>query len=1038
MNKRPLLLMTLVLCVSSSLAAFAASGPRAWAPPDQTRSATPAAAAAETDDPDLPAFMQGQVDKEWYLQARSAHLDLLQGLPYDLSGGVNPRLAAIEQMQQKLLVMGPITSAAWSPLGPAPIPNGQTTTIATAVSGRVTAIAIHPTNPNTVYVGTAQGGVYRSLNGGTTWTAIFDNAASLAIGALALAPSNPTILYVGTGEPSLSCDSYFGVGLYRIDGADTAPVLNGPFNPTPTTDVLGAKTFTGRSISQILVDAANPATIFVSTSSGIGGMGCDAYGASPPVTALRGIYRSTTGTSGSPSFQKLTVTTAGSIAPDVSGNRIVSDMIYDPTDATGNTIVCWVYGNAAALDGGIYRTTNALAATPTFSQTFTTTVSSSRGAFAANRVSGVTTMIVGTGESAAGTGCTSGSGCLRRSTDGGLTWSAKLAGGGGYCGGQCWYDLPVAIHPTNASIILIGGAGNGTCSRVYARSTNAGASFTGAGGADVGLHADAHAIAFAPSNPSIVYEGNDGGIYKSTDAGATWASLNNSGFSATQFQSLAIHPLDRWFTIGGTQDNGTPWLQNQTTWYRADWGDGGFSLIDQNATDNTNVTMYHTYYNATSSLVGYARVIGSANAYDGNWTFLGNGANGIGISDGVLFYAPMARGPGNPNTVYYGTDRLYRSANQGTNHSVVSQAPITSGAKLSAIGISPQNDNVRIVGLNNGQVWMTQTGSSTLTNVTSASFPVSATSTRYVARAIIDPNNTNTAWVSFGGFGMPAGQHVWKTTNLAGGATTWAAAGSGIPDVPVNALCIDPMNSNDIYAGTDIGPYRSTDGGASWSPYTTGMPVVAVFDMAIQNFNRTLRCATHGRGMWERLLDSATPALVSLVGSEVRDGHVLLSWYSASQAGRTANLYRRYVPGEWQKLAALSVDGAGHLDYDDADVLSYGTYEYRLGFSIGGREEFVGAVTVDVGGANRLALRGVYPNPTTEGMLVTFTLPNADPARIEIVDATGRRVSSRQVGAMGVGQHQLDLRRERFAPGIYWVRLVQGDRMFTAKAAVVR
>ena len=193
MNKRLLLLMTLVLCVSSSLAAFAASGPRAWAPADQTRRATPAAAAtAEADDPDLPAFMQGQVDKEWYLQARSAHLDLLQGLPYDLSEGVNPRLAAIEQMKQKLSVMGPITTAAWTPLGPAPIPNGQTTTIATPVSGRVTVIAIHPTDPNIVYVGAAQGGVYRSLNGGTTWTAIFDNAASLAIGALALAPSNPT------------------------------------------------------------------------------------------------------------------------------------------------------------------------------------------------------------------------------------------------------------------------------------------------------------------------------------------------------------------------------------------------------------------------------------------------------------------------------------------------------------------------------------------------------------------------------------------------------------------------------------------------------------------------------------------------------------------------------------------------------------------------------------------------------------------------------------------------------------------------------
>src|SRR5205085_9997999 len=125
------------------------------------------------------------------------------------------------------------------------------------------------------------------------------------------------------------------------------------------------------------------------------------------------------------------------------------------------------------------------AGSPAFAQTFTPPVTNSRGAFAVNRVAGVTTMVVATGETAAGTGCTSGSGCLRRSTDGGVTWGAKLAGGGGFCGGQCFYDLPVALEPDDANIILIGGAGNGTCSRVYARSTNAGVSFSGAGVADV-------------------------------------------------------------------------------------------------------------------------------------------------------------------------------------------------------------------------------------------------------------------------------------------------------------------------------------------------------------------------------------------------------------------------------------------------------------------------------------------------------------------------------------------------------------------------
>jgi hypothetical protein len=930
---------------------------------------------------------------------------------------------------------GPISSGLWTPLGPAPIPNGQTTTIATAVSGRITAIAVHPSNPSIVYVGAAQGGVYRTLDGGATWTPIFDSAASLAIGALALAPSDPTILYVGTGEANLAGDSFFGVGLYRIDNADTAPVLNGPFNPTPTTDVIGAKTFTGRSISKILVDPTDPAVIFVSTASGIGGLGSDAFGPSPPITALRGIYRSKNATSLAPDFTKLTVTTAGSIAPDVSGNRIVNDMVYDPTDGTNNTIVCWVFGNAAAGDGGIYRTTNALSTTPTFTQTFVTTVTNSRGQFAAAKVLGITTLMVATGEAATGTSCTTGSGCLRKSTDGGATWGAKLAGGGGFCGGQCFYDLPIAIKPDNASVVLIGGAGNGTCSRVYARSTDAAVSFTGAGGADVGLHADAHVIAFAPSNPNVVYIGNDGGIFKSTNAGVSWTSLNNSTLSATQFQSVAVHPIDRWFTIGGTQDNGTPFFKPDQTWTRCDFGDGGNALIDQNAVDNVNVTMYHTYFNQQNNLVGYARVTSVANAVDNGWQFLGNDANGISKSDAVEFYAPMALGPGNPNTVYYGTQRLYRSSDKGTTNVTVSQNPVSAGGVLTAIGISPLDDNVRIVGTSDGQVWMTQSGSSTLTNVTSPSFPTSSTGTRYVTRAVIDPNDTNTAWVCFGGFGMPAGQHIWKTTDLASGAGTWVASGNGIPDVPVNAFAIDAAKPLEMYAGTDIGVYKSSDGGANWFPFTTGMPVVAVFDLAIQQTNRTMRIATHGRGMWERLLDAGPAAVASLVRSEVSGGHVLLSWHTDLSPGAKARLYRRYVPGNWQMLTTLTVDGASEVAYDDGTVHGDGTYDYRLGLLENGGEVFAGDVRVDVAAANRLTLVG--PNPTTSGMRVAFTLAVVMPARLDVVDAAGRRVWTREVGSLGAGRHEVDLRNEHFAPGIYWVRLVQGERMSTAKIAVL-
>ena len=239
------------------------------------------------------------------------------------------------------------SSPNWIELGPDPIPNGQTTGVSVAVSGRTTAIVVNPTNANIVYVGTANGGIYRTTDGGTTWIQIFDGASSLAIGALALAPSSPSTLFVGTGEANLSADSYAGIGLYRIDNADVAPTLVGPINPLVTTSIAGTTAFTGRTISKILVDPANAANIWVSTASGIiGDPGSSPSGAIPPL-ALRGIYRSTNATSAAASvtFTKLTVTSMPT-GTDPTGNRSITDMVMEPGNP--DVITCWALGTAVA------------------------------------------------------------------------------------------------------------------------------------------------------------------------------------------------------------------------------------------------------------------------------------------------------------------------------------------------------------------------------------------------------------------------------------------------------------------------------------------------------------------------------------------------------------------------------------------------------------------------------------------------------------------------------------------------------------------
>ena len=807
------------------------------------------------DDADIPLIARGKIDKRTYHRLREEHIEKLRGLDKDnRDKQKESRARALRQLDQQerqqrkkagasvgttsadaamasteSTVMTAAVTGSWTPIGPAPISNGQTFSVVNSVSGRLTAIAINPANRNVVYAGTAMGGVYRSLDGGANWTPIMDNAASLAIGAITIDPSNPTRVYVGTGEPNFGQRCYFGVGVYRIDNAESD-------EPTRTLtllnhDAAGNDVFGGRGVSKILVTPNNPDVIFVSTASAYGGVSSDvAYSVTQtPPSPLRGIYRSTNATSAAPTFTKL--------ATSATDNLAVTDMVFDPVDGSYNTIVYAVLNNGTVADGGIYRMSGAQG-TSSYVKLLSvgTSTTTSRVNLAVNSTGSV---LLATAEESSGT--------LRKSTDRGNTWTT-LTAASGFCGGQCWYDSPVAIDVNNN--IYIGGNADGTSSAIMKKSTNGGSTFTKI---ENGLHADSHAIAIDPVDPNTVYTGDDGGIFKTTAGGSgNWQSLNgglNGGtpINSMQYMSVAVHPSDPYITIGGTQDNGTHRITSDGTWTRTDYGDGGWALIDQSSTSVTSFRQYHTYYNqpgTTGGLMGYA-LSTSPTAFE-NWAFYGCGGtrNGIKCTDSaVLFYAPMTLGPGTPNTLYYGSDKIYRSSNGGTSMSAVSQT-FTSGVAVSAIGISPQNDAVRIVGLEDGKVFKTTTGATTLTNVTPAG------NTKYVARAVIDPNNQNTAYVTLSGFfGADNGQHIYKTTNLNATTPTWTVAGVGIPDVPVDGFIVDKATGN-LYAGTDIGVYMSTDGGASWTAFSTGLPRVAVFDLAI-TANRVLRIATHGRGMWE-------------------------------------------------------------------------------------------------------------------------------------------------------------------------------------------
>jgi hypothetical protein len=685
-----------------------------------------------------------------------------------------------------------------------------------------------------------------------------DRALSLAVGAIAIDPSAPTRVWVGTGEGNQSGDSYSGVGVYLITAAESAaPVLSGPF----TLDTAGNDVLSNVSVAKILVHPTDPNTVFVATVYGVSTN--SSLGQVPPL----GLYRSQNALAADPRFSRLAV-------PAGAGTQTgILDAVFEPGDPDHLLCTSNEYFNASL--SGVFRTTTANTAAPTFTRTLALPLGT-RASLAANLVGSTVNVALATGEAASPASCTGGeSGALRKSADGGQSWSAPLSAAAGFCGGQCWYDIPVAIDPGNAALLYLGGAfDGGGCAIDFTRSTDGGASFSGQGASDVGLHADAHAIAVAPSAPATIYLGNDGGIFKSIDHGQTWTSLNNGQFSATEFYSLALHPTDRQLMIGGTQDNGTPLRGSNGLWLLGDFGDGGYTVLG-NVVNTEIFDLFHTFYNVVGAggFIGFNRAASAACAASQSWAFRGCGeaadanrdcdgepvaaANGISCNDStVLFYPPMVGGPGHPNTLYFGTDRLYRSANRGDTMTAVSQQLVVPSqtqapVAVSAIGIAPGNDLVRLVGLANGRLFLTVNGGSTLTDVTG---PIPAL---FVARIVIDPTNPAVAYVSLDGYPATAGGSVWKTGNLTSGHPTWQAAGSGIPGVPTNALVIDPANPLHLYAGTDIGVYHSADGAASWAPFGSGLPRVPVLDLGFQGTQHVLRAATHGRGIWETQV--ATP-----------------------------------------------------------------------------------------------------------------------------------------------------------------------------------
>ncbi len=780
----------------------------------------------------------------------------------------------------------PESSTVWIPLGPVPLASdatGDGFQNYNQVSGRATAVAIDPADPtgNTVYIGGAQGGVWRSANAANStadnviWTPLTDDQATLSIGAIAIQPgnSNPaqSVIVVGTGEADNSADSYFGLGiLLSTDGGNTwtlASSSNG-----------GTYSFAGLGATRMAFSTANPNTVvaaMAATSEGVvdGALTSSTY---------RGLYTSTDGGQ-TWSYDALAssaseATSATSVVYNAAAGLFFAAVRYQGFYSSPDGLN-WTY-LATQPGGGILNPT----ACP---QNYVTTCPIYRGEITV--IPGRNEMYVWFVSNSNGQPADRG---IWMTTNAGASWIQIDDSGITDCGDiegcgvqQGFYNLEVLAVPdcpggtqtcTNNPTDLYAGAvniykctlnsttsGSPACSAPFMNLTHA----YGCDplGAPAHVHPDQHAVAFTipSSGADLMYFANDGGIYRALNGftGLTTGScsgtnqfddLNQNLGSMTQFVSFSQSASNANIILGGSQDNGSPATaaaETSTSWGNVLGGDGGYNAIDPN-TGN----FFASQPDVGGGTLDVQECSSGVNCTDSLFSFVVTSAD-VGGDDGA-FYFPYILDQQSTSTLVVGTCRVWSGPRTGGAFNDLSLNFDTLGTgacsgneinlvrALAAGGPTNANGSQVIyattdgLGPNNlstpvgGNVWITTDA----TAVSGVSSTFSNTTMNGPSGASINPNQFpvssvaidtsdstgNTAYVGIMGFTAPVGSstgpgHVWQTTNAGANWTDFTGTGS-------NALPDSPVNAvlvdpiaHIIYAGTDVGLFQSPTSAPSWT-----------------------------------------------------------------------------------------------------------------------------------------------------------------------------------------------------------------------------
>ncbi|OGU05757.1 MAG: hypothetical protein A2W29_11320, partial [Gemmatimonadetes bacterium RBG_16_66_8] len=737
---------------------------------------------------------------------------------------MRPCLRVGALLQALAVILTPATGSAQSaPLSPELVQNLRFRSIGPAVTGgRIHDIEVSPQDLSTIYIATASGGVWKTINRGTTWTPIFDDQPVSTFGDVAIAPSDPNVVWAGTGEQNNRQSTSWGNGVYRSADGGATWVHRG-LDDT-------------RHIGRVIVHPANPDLVYVA-----------ALGNLWKASAERGVFKTVDG--GRTWTKVLHVDTLTGVV----------DLVMDPEDP--NTLVAASYQrlrrawgfNGGGPGSGIHKTTDG---GRTWRRIRTGLPSGDLGRIGLAIAPTNRLVLSATIEHR-------GEGGTYRSADGGETWRKTSN-----VNPRPMYYSEVFIDPRDENRVYV----LGTQSYM---SEDGGATFHELPTAptyDVGVHADHHALWIDPTDTRHFLLGGDGGLYETWDRGSTYTKINN--FAIAQFYDIGLDMREPYFVYGGLQDNHS-WLGPSATrhwegiinddWRQIGFGDGMYHQPDLTS---------HRYIYSNSNDGGFTRV----DAETGDILDI-TPVPPLGEPEYRWEWSsPTLASRHNAATVYAGGNRLFISRDRGASWERTADLTRrldrdtlrlmgvrgrdialsrhdgeSSFGAISTIAESPLDGAVLWVGTDDGNVQVSRDGGATWTEVSRnvRGAPAGA----FVSRVAPSRAGAGAAYVAFdahrdGNFAP----YVFSTTDF---GRTWTARMGGLPSGSVNVIAEHPANPRLLFLGTEHALYASNDAAASWTRFMPNLPTTLFDDIEIHPRDNDLVLGTHGRSIW--ILDDIAP-----------------------------------------------------------------------------------------------------------------------------------------------------------------------------------